>query len=149
LTPHATATLEGDVFRGPLLVSGGGRAEARGILETKREIRELRDRIGEEIDALTRLAQETAELEATIAHASNAIAALNAEHHKQDKAAVGYDAQLRHATDEQARLAQKSEQLSRERYQSEEERDALDRRQDEARRRSAGWKKRSNRPTSG
>ena len=45
LTPLAVATLEGDVFRGPHLVSGGGRAESRGILETKREIKELRDRI--------------------------------------------------------------------------------------------------------
>ena len=45
LTSLAIATLEGDVFRGPHLVSGGGRAESRGILETKREIKELRDRI--------------------------------------------------------------------------------------------------------
>ncbi|HMB82156.1 MAG TPA: hypothetical protein VKI43_18905, partial [Vicinamibacterales bacterium] len=86
LTPLTVATLEGDVFRGPHLVSGGGRAESRGILETKREIKELRDRIAADRDALMRLAQETADLEGTIAHASNAIAALNAEHHKQDKA---------------------------------------------------------------
>ena len=58
---------------------------------------------------------------------------MNAEHHKQEKAVVGYDAQLQHATDEEARLAQKGEQLARERRQAEEERDALDRRQDEAR----------------
>ena len=80
-----------------------------------------------------RLAQETADLEATIAHASSAIAALNAEHHKQEKAVVGLEAQLQHATDEQARLAQKREQLARERRQAEDERDALDRRQEEAR----------------
>ena len=133
LTPLAIATLEGDVFRGPHLVSGGGRAESRGILETKREIKELRDRIAADRDALMRLAQETAELEGTIAHASNAIAALNAEHHKQDKAVVGHDAQLQHATDEETRLAQKSEQLAREKHQAEEERDTLDRRQEEAR----------------
>src|SRR5436853_107178 len=71
--------------------------------------------------------------EATIAHASNAIAALNAEHHKQDKAVVGHDAQLQHAGDEETRLAQKSEQLAREKRQAEEERDTLDRRQEEAR----------------
>ena len=74
-----------------------GRDEARGILETKREIKELRERIAAEREALTRLAQETAELEATIAQASNAIAALNAEHHKQEKAVVGLEAQLQHA----------------------------------------------------
>ena len=133
LTMLAIATLEGDVFRGPHLVSGGGRAESRGILETKREIKELRDRIAADREALMRLAQETAEIEGTIAHASNAIAALNAEHHKQDKAVVGHDAQLQHATDEETRLAQKSEQLAREKHQAEEERDTLDWRQEEAR----------------
>ena len=133
LTPLAIATLEGDVFRGPHLVSGGGRAESRGILETKREIKELRDRIAADRGALTRLAQETAELDATIAHGSNAIVALSAEHHKQDKAVVGHDAQLQHATDEETRLAQRAEQLAREKHQAEEERDTLDRRQEEAR----------------
>ncbi len=62
-----------------------------------------------------------------------AIAALNAEHHNQEKAIVGYEAQLQHASDEATRLAQKGEQLVRERRQAEEERDALDRRQLEAR----------------
>src|SRR5438093_6560470 len=133
LTGLAVATLEGDVFRGPHLVSGGGSAEARGILATKGEIKELRQRIAADREALLRLAQDTAELEATIAHASNAIAALNAEHHRQEKAVVGYDAQLQHAADEEARLAQKSEQLAREKRQAEEERDTLDRRQEEAR----------------
>ncbi len=133
LTSLAVATFDGDVFHGPHLVSGGGRAEARGILETKREIKELRERIAADRDALIRLAQETAQLDATIAHASNAIAALHAEHHKQDKTVVGLDAQLQHATDEEARLAQKGEQLARERRQADEERDALDRRQEEAR----------------
>ncbi|HZR22550.1 MAG TPA: chromosome segregation protein SMC [Vicinamibacterales bacterium] len=133
MTPLAVATTDGHVFRGPALVSGGARAESRGILETKREIKELRDRITGERDALRRLAHETAELEATIAHASNAISALNAEHHKQEKAIVGFDSQLQHATDEERRLAQRTEQLGRERRQNEEERDALDRRQEEAR----------------
>jgi len=133
LTPLPVATTDGDVFRGPGLVSGGGQAESRGILETKREINELRDRIASDREALARLAAETAELEAVIAQASSAIAALNAEHHKQEKAVVGHESQMRHAADEQARLAQKTEQLTRERRQAEEERDTLDRRQEEAR----------------
>jgi chromosome segregation protein len=133
LTPLAVSTLEGDVFRGPHLVAGGGRAESRGILETKREIKELRDRIAADRDALGRLAQETVELDSAIAHASTAIAALNAEHHKQEKVVVGHDAQLHRANDEETRLAQKSEQLAREKYQAEEERESLDRRQAEAR----------------
>ena len=129
----SVATLAGEVFHGPALVSGGTREEARGILETKREIKELRDRIAVERGALTRLAQETTELEAAIAQASNAIAALDAEHHKHEKAMVGYESQLQHARDEETRLAQRAAQLVRERRQAEEERDALDRRREEAR----------------
>src|SRR5262249_54302250 len=72
LTPLPVATMDGDIFRGPHLVSGGDRAEARGILETKREIKVLRDRIASERDALARLAQDTAEIESVIAHASSA-----------------------------------------------------------------------------
>jgi chromosome segregation protein len=133
LTPLPVATVDGDVFRGPQLVSGGGLAGARGILETKREIKELRSRIEADREALGRLAEETAALEGTMAHAANAIAALNAEHHRQEKVIVAHEAQLQHAVDEEARLAQKSEQLARERRQAEEERDTLERRQEEAR----------------
>jgi chromosome segregation protein len=133
LTAAAVATRAGDVFRSPHVVSGGGREEARGILQTKREIKELRERIREDRDALSRLAAETAGFEATIAQATSSIAALNAEQHRQEKAIVGYDAQLQHTADEAARLDQKGEQLVRERRQAEEERDALDRRQVEAR----------------
>jgi chromosome segregation protein len=127
------ATRDGDVFRGPHVVTGGGRDDARGILETKREIRELRERIQAERDALFRLAGETAGLEGIIAQASNAIAALHADHHKHEKAIVGQELHLQRAADELARLAQKGEQLARERHQAEEERDGLDRRQEEGR----------------
>jgi len=133
MTPLAVATREGDVFRGPHLVSGGGRTAGRGILETKREIKELRDRIAADRDSLLRMNGEAAEFDAAITHAANAIAALNGEHHKHEKAIVGHEAQLQHATDEEARLAQKIEQLARERRQAQEERDTLDRRQEEAR----------------
>jgi chromosome segregation protein len=127
------ATREGDLFRGPHLVAGGSRDDARGILETKREIKELRGRMAGEREALARLGEEAAAFDTTIAHASNAIVALNAEHHKQEKAVVGHDLQLQRAAEETARLGQKGEQLARERHQSADERDGLDRRQDEAR----------------
>jgi chromosome segregation protein len=133
LTTAPVLTVDGVVFHGPHLVSGGSRDDARGILDTKREIKELRERIRVERDTLFKLAEETAGLEGTIAIASHAIAALNAEHHKHEKTVVGLDAQLQYATDEVARLAQKGDQLARERHQADEERDALDRRQEEAR----------------
>jgi chromosome segregation protein len=133
LTALPVVTRAGDVFHGPHLVTGGGREDARGILETKREIKELRERTHAEREALGRLAEETAGLDAIVAQASNAIAALNAEYHKQEKAIFGYDLHLQRAFEETSRLAQKGEQLARERRQAEEERDGLDRRQDEAR----------------
>ena len=132
-TALPVVTMDGVVFRGPQLVTGGSRDDARGILETKREIKELRERIQSDREALFRLAEETATLEATIAHAGNAIAALNAEHHKQEKAVVALESHLHHAGDEATRVVQKGEQLALERRQAEEERDSLDRRQEEAR----------------
>src|SRR5262249_36778452 len=93
-------TLDGVAFRGPQLVSGGSHEDARGILETKAEIKELREQIQVERASLARLAEETSQLEATIARASNAIDALNAEHHRQEKAIVALEAQIQHAGDE-------------------------------------------------
>jgi chromosome segregation protein len=132
VAPATVVTRAGDLFRGPHVVSGGERQEARGILETRREIRELRGRISGDRDALIRLGEETAGLESTMAQATAGIVALSAEHHRQEKAIVGYEAQLQHASDEATRLTQKGEQLVRERHQAEEERDGLDRRQVEA-----------------
>ena len=129
----AVVTRAGEVFRGAHLITGGTPDDARGILETKREIKELRDRIKAERDALFRLAEETAGFEGTIAHASTAIAALHAEHHKHEKGLIGHELLLQRASDETERLAQKGEQLARERRQAEDERDGLDRRQEEGR----------------
>ena len=44
-TAAPVATIDGDLFRGPHLVSGGAKVESRGILATKREIKELRERL--------------------------------------------------------------------------------------------------------
>ncbi|HEX4347988.1 MAG TPA: chromosome segregation protein SMC [Vicinamibacterales bacterium] len=132
-TTLPVATMTGDVFRGPHLLSGGDRNEARGILETKREIKDLTDRAAVERDALVRLSEETAGLEATIAQAQSAIAALSAEHHKQEKVVVGLEGQIERASHETTRVEQKTGQLTLERRQAEEERDAIDRRQTEAR----------------
>ncbi len=133
MSPWPVATLAGEIFRGPHLVSGGSREDARGILETKREIKDLRTRVASERDGLARLGAEVDGFDRAITHALNAVAALNAEQHQQEKTIVSLEAQLEHVTDELRRLDQKAEQLGRERRQGEEERDALDRRQEEAR----------------
>ncbi len=132
MTALPIATMSGDVFRGPHLVAGGTPQETRGILETKREIKDLTTRIGEERERLFTLAEETAGLEAVIAQASSAIAALQTDHHGHEKTMVALDAQLQRASEDATRIAQKREQLGRERRQAEEERDALERRQEEA-----------------
>jgi chromosome segregation protein len=126
-------TAAGEVFRGPHLVSGGNPQEARGILETKREIRDLADRIAAERETLLALADETASFEGMIAQAGNAIAALNAEQHRQEKAVVALEAQSARASADMQRVEQKRDQLVRERRRSEDERDALERKQEEAR----------------
>jgi chromosome segregation protein len=125
-------TVDGELFRGPSRVSGGSREDARGILETKRDIKELRARIAGERDALARLSEEAGEFERAIAQAVAVIAALNAEQHQEDKAIVAHEAQLQHAANELTRLEQKAEQLARERRAAEEERTALEGRQAEA-----------------
>ena len=132
-TAQPVVTTDGVIFHGPQLVTGGGRGGARGILETKREIKELGERVRADRAALSRLAEETAALESAMAQISNTIAELDAEQHNREKVMVGLEADLQHATDEAERLFQKSEQLARERRQAEEERDGLDRRQEEAR----------------
>jgi chromosome segregation protein len=88
------ATINGDVFRGCHLVSGGAKAESRGILATKREIKELRERIATDRTALAQLVDEAAALNLAIAEATTAIASLTAERHRHEKEIVGHDAQL-------------------------------------------------------
>jgi chromosome segregation protein len=131
--PLPVVTLEGDVLRGPHVVAGGGKAESRGILATKREIKELRDRVAADGDALDRLTAETAQFEEAMAHASAAIAALSAEVHRQEKAIVGVEAQLHRATEDEARLATRADLVAAEMAHAREEMAALEARQAEAR----------------
>jgi chromosome segregation protein len=126
------ATVDGDVFRGPHVVSGGAKAEARGILQTKREIKELRERLAGEQAAVMRLTEQTTALELAIAEASSSIAALLAEQHRQEKAVVGLDGQLERTAEDRARLGRKAEVIALERARAEQERDALDARYAEA-----------------
>jgi chromosome segregation protein len=133
VTGDAIATLDGDVFRGSRLVEGGMRAESRGILATKREIKELRERVEIERGAADRLREELAALDVRIAEAESSIVALGAELHRQEKAIVGFELQLRAAADTTDRIARKQEQIATERRSAEEERRTQEARHDEAR----------------
>ena len=126
------ATLEGDVLRGAHLVSGGTRGEARGILATRREIKELSERTAAERQVLLRAADAVTQLEAAIAAAAGSLTAMQAEQHEHEKALVGFDAHLARTVDEAARLARKADQIGLERRRAEEERGAADARRQEA-----------------
>jgi len=131
-TPAPVATLDGDVVRGAHLVWGGAKAEARGIFATRREIKELRERIAADRDYLARAVDETARFERVIGEATHAQAALTAERHRQDMAIVAHEAQVERASEGADRLARKAEVIALERRQAEEEHAALDARYAEA-----------------
>jgi chromosome segregation protein len=132
------ATINGDVFRGSHLVSGGAKAESRGILATKREIKELRERIASDRAALAQLVDAAAALNLSIAEAATAIASLTAEQHRQEKEIVGHEAQLARLGEDMLRLARKTEVIGFERRQAEEECVVLDARASEAQQKIAG-----------
>ncbi|HUQ88213.1 MAG TPA: AAA family ATPase [Vicinamibacterales bacterium] len=131
--PYPVATLDGDVFRGKYVVTGGEKTEARGILATKREIKELREKINEAKSALDLLISDTAGFEQAMAHASAAIAGLTDEIHRQEKSIVGVQGQAERAIDDDARLQQRVDLVGSEISRVIEEIAGLDARQTEAR----------------
>ena len=137
-TPVPIATMNGDVFRGSHLVAGGAKAESRGILATKREIKELRERIASDRASLAALVDAAAALNVSIAETSTAIASLTAEEHRHEKEIVGHEAQLSRLGEDTLRLVRKTEVIGFERRQAEEECVALDARATEAQQTIAG-----------
>jgi chromosome segregation protein len=131
--PGAVATLDGVVFRGPHRVEGGARGEARGILSTKREIKELRERLESEGETVGRLRDEIGALDMTIAAAGAAIAAVQAHLHGQEKAIVGFELQSSGAGEAAGRVARKQEQITVERRSAAEDLRLQEARQEEAR----------------
>ena len=131
-TAAPVATLDGDVLRGPHIVSGGAKAESRGILATKREIKELQGRIEGDRGGLARMTEDAARLEIAIAEAASALEALTTEQHRQQMAVVGHESAVAHAVEEAERLARKTEVVVLERQQAEAEQSVLDARHAEA-----------------
>jgi chromosome segregation protein len=127
------ATLSGEVVHGRALITGGSKDEGLGILGIKREIKELRDRIAAETGEREQHAADVALLETKIVQLSNALIAVNAELHREEKAIVGLDLQMQRSSDELQRVRHKEELLAAERRTAEEQRRALEARQHEAR----------------
>jgi chromosome segregation protein len=130
---RAIVTLEGDVFRGDAIVQGGAAGEARGILATKREIKELRERLERDETSLRSLGADIARLESAIREADEAVAVLVAGQHDQEKAIVGLDLQVARTGDEQQRIARKADLLRVEIRRAEDERASLEQREADAR----------------
>ncbi|MEP7118958.1 MAG: hypothetical protein ABI880_15325, partial [Acidobacteriota bacterium] len=100
-------TLDGDVYRGAHVVSGGSRTESTGILATKREIRELRDRVAEGHQAIELLSTELAGYGQAIATASAAVMGLVADGHRQEKAIVSAQSDVARASADETRVRQR------------------------------------------
>jgi chromosome segregation protein len=132
-TVAPVVTLAGEVFRGAHVVEGGLPAEARGILATKREIKDLRVRSDEQHAAIGRLRDDMTSVELTIAGTESVIASVHGELHRQEKAVVAYELQMASASDAVERIQRKQGQLSTERRSADEERRLQEARQDEAR----------------
>ncbi|MDQ3349643.1 MAG: hypothetical protein M3545_16985, partial [Acidobacteriota bacterium] len=132
LTLAPVATLEGEVFRGSHVVEGGVRAEARGILTTKREIKELRERAEVEGAAADRLRDEISALDVIIASVEPAIMAVQGELHRHEKGTVAFELQVSNARDTVGRITKKQEQIATERRTAEEQLRVQEARQDEA-----------------
>ena len=107
--PVPVATLDGDVLRGAHLVTGGAKTESRGILATKREIKELREARRSSSDGRSSgLAEEAAQFEHTIVQLTAAVVAVTSDIHRQEKSLVGLEAQLQRATDDEHRVAERT-----------------------------------------
>ena len=127
------ATLDGELARGGHIVVGGDRQEARGILATKGEIKELRLRVEADQDALAALSARVAAASALVVETQHAIDAATARLHQHEKAMVGVDAQMSRVREEAARLERKGELLTSERHRADDEIARLTARQAEAR----------------
>ncbi len=125
-------TLDGDVYRGPHVVSGGSRTESTGILATKREIRDLREKVADDQRTIAALAGELAGFSQSIAVAAAAVTGLVADGHRHEKAIVAAQSDVARAAADEARVRQRVELVAAEGRSARESIDAIDVRQAEA-----------------
>ena len=131
-TTDPIATADGTVFCGPSVIRSGGKTEARGILATKGETRDLQSRVAVEETTLTLLRTELAQYASRVARAETEIKTLQAEEHRAEKELLEFELGFTRLTDELERLQQKQRVVATEHRKAEEERTSLDARQAEA-----------------
>jgi len=132
-TGHAVATFAGELCRNGRLIQGGIRRDAQGILETKQEIRELRDAVAASQAAVDRIRETLASLDTRIASSEAAAAGLTIEQHTREKSIVGLELQVAGTGETLERLSRRASLIESEHRRAEEERHALELRAEEAR----------------
>ena len=132
-TDDPIVTPEGIVVRGPHRLAGGGRQDAGGLLASKREIKELRERVVAESEAVDRLRREVAAGRVGVTRAEESLAGLREDEHALEKQLVGLDMQSVRHDEERTRITDRQRVVEIERGQLTEERTALDARDAEAR----------------
>jgi chromosome segregation protein len=115
------------------LISGGSRNEVRGLLATKRELKELRERVAAEHAAAADMAQQLVRADEAVTALELEIASLGAVLHDHEKVAVGAEVQMQRAGEDLDRVARRLDLIASERRRAEEERQVQAARQDEAR----------------
>ncbi len=134
LTDAPIVTPEGDVCHGPQMIIGGsGRDESRGILQTKRDTRDLRARLSAQQAAVSRLVETVADIERRVTLGAAAIESMTAETHRQEMAMVGFELRIAQSDDDLARIRQKRDLVDLDARRAEEEIAGLDLRQADAR----------------
>jgi chromosome segregation protein len=126
------ATLDGDVFRGPRIVEGGGKDARRGILVTKREIKDLRERIESDRVTAQQLSAEVLLIDATVVRTEAIIASMVSDQHGREKDMLALQLRLARAIEEQQRIDRKLEVIATERRSADDEEQSLEARQLEA-----------------
>ncbi len=131
-TTEPIVTQDGTVFCGPSVIRGGGKTEARGILATKGETRDLKSRMEAEDATLTRLRTELAQYSSLVAKTEAELKTLQTEQHQAEKELLELELGLTRLNEEFERHEQKRRVVATEYRKAEEERTALDARQAEA-----------------
>ena len=132
ITTDSIATPDGTVFCGSSIIRWGGKTEARGILATKGEIRDLQSKIEIQEGSLTRLRDDLIRQSRRATAVEADLKALEKEEHITEKELLELELGLKRVGEELARLHQKQSVLETERRKAKEEFDNLEARESEA-----------------
>ncbi|MCC7042311.1 MAG: chromosome segregation protein SMC [Acidobacteria bacterium] len=131
-TSGRIATIAGEVFAAPWLIEGGARQDARGILETRAEIQQLRQEAEDVASAVDALSAELADLDDRLGAGQSLLETLVSGQHSHEKDIVGFEAQVARSADERDRVSRRFDVVTTERQRAVEEHASTDRRREEA-----------------